>query len=103
MLMLRRLRQLVLILLSATLALLPYTEHACNWDRFPTASNDLELQVVGCLCAIGMFLVFARQFRLKPQAFRVAFIFGSVLPSLTGSYDMQTSVALFPAEAPLRI
>jgi hypothetical protein len=72
--MLRRLHQLVLVLLSATLVLLPYTEHACNWDKFPTASNDLELQVVCCLCAIGMFLVFAHRSKFALEGFRPACI-----------------------------
>lgn len=55
------------------LVILPYTEHFCNWDKFPAASNDLEFQIICCLCAIGMFLAFARQLKFAPDKFRAAF------------------------------
>jgi hypothetical protein len=101
--MLRRLHQLVLILLSVALVLLPYTEHACDWDRFPTASNDLELQMICCLCAIGMFLVFARKLQFAPESFRPAFIHG--FSHLQGFGDSGTQSPPRPSNPviPLRI
>jgi hypothetical protein len=99
----RRLGQIVLLLLSVTLVLLPYTEHACNWDSFPSASNDLELQVISCLCVIGLFLVIARQLRFVPEVFRAAFIFASVTVGVGGSTELRALPRPLNAAIPLRI
>jgi len=101
--MLRRLHQLVLLLLSIAFVVLPYTERVCNWDRFPTASNDLELQIICCLCAIGMFLVFARNFQFVPEDFRPAFVHD--FPRLQLLADSGAQLPPRPSNAviPLRI
>ncbi len=99
----RRLGQIVLFSFSLTLVLLPYTEHACNWDNFPNASNDLELQVISCLSVIGLFLVLAQRFRFAPEAFRAAFIFASVTLSVGGSTELRALPRPLNAAIPLRI
>jgi hypothetical protein len=83
--------------------LLPFTEHACDWDNFPSASNDLELQVICCLCAIGLFLVLARELRFTVQAFRAPFIFGAVSQMLDPKIELRLLPRHGSAAIPLRI
>lgn len=103
--MVRRLCQLILMLLSLSFVFLPYTEHTFDWDKFPIASSDLELQVICCLCAIGIFLVVARQLRFSPKQSdsSIFSIFNSVFSLAANPEALHASLKSPSAKSPLRI
>jgi hypothetical protein len=60
------------VLLGAMLAialLTPFLQ-IYSLDKFPTTTDDFEVQVTCCLSILGMLLVFARILRLIPRALR---------------------------------
>lgn len=61
--MLRRLCQTVLVLMVLLTVVAPFTEQS-GFDQFPVAGNDFELELICCLCFIGMFLILSLWLRL---------------------------------------
>src|SRR5947209_18621787 len=57
--MLRRIDQIVLILLLLMAVLSPFMQLS-SFDQFPAAGDDLETQIICGLCGIGILLALAR-------------------------------------------
>lgn len=75
--MLRKLPQIVLILMILMAVLSPFMQ-LDSWDNFPVATGDIELHVISVLFETGMFFVFAGiMFSLFPDLFRS----GLLIPS----------------------
>ncbi len=53
-----QLRKLVLILMLVMAVASPFMQ-LDSWDKFPVATDDLELQIIMNLCMLGMFFVLA--------------------------------------------
>jgi hypothetical protein len=74
-------------------------------DRFPVNTDDFELQVICCLCMLGMFLVFTAFITLAPLL-RLA-DFSPPLPDGKGwrpvADNISTDSASPPFAVPLRI
>ncbi len=53
-----KLRKLVLILMLVMAVVSPFMQ-LDSWDKFPVATDDIELQMIMNLCMLGMFFVLA--------------------------------------------
>jgi hypothetical protein len=97
-----KLPKIVLILIVLMAVLSPFMQ-LDSWDRFPTATGDIELQVISVLFETGMFFVIAGILKLFP-----ALLCSSVRPPavIFSSFSrdvVRLETDLFCFAVPLRI
>lgn len=99
--MLRKLRQVVLLLMMAMAVLSPFMQ-LDSWDNFPTSTDDIELQIIFGLCIVGMILVFVGIMQLVPILLRSDFLAPTVEFHCAGVTFAGTQSALSAFSLPLR-
>lgn len=84
-----KLRKLVLILMLLMAVASPFMQ-LDSWDKFPVATDDIELQMIMNLCMLGMFFVLAGVlFKLFPILLRFPFLIQATASPL---YQVDTAV-----------